>query len=344
LSSCETLLHNFKKKIAFLGGFENYKDEFQKRISLTSLPIENKHSIGVNISKIDFFFKPDQKFEFLLWNIDCGQNRAFLRSTFYTGADAIIIFISENKIEQILQYFEEIQLRAPDITLIFCIILEKHTKKEIMSSNFNEEGISSIIEHNDVQINDIREPSEIFRQLSSIFIKKIINKEIENKLIIDFILLASLFGHSIIRDECNDYFLPETNPIEPELNANVELLCEYIHRLDLGIDFGSSNWINIHNENFGLFSIYLKNGKVYYHPPVCKDCHDTQCPKFRKAPYFICIEAEDSKGWTNIRGFSHLELLILTKILALKEGDAKSLPKSVIKQIRNINICEKKSK
>jgi len=258
LVSCETLLHNFKKKIAFLGGFENYKDEFQKRISLTSLPIENKHSIGVNISKIDFLFTTDQKFEFLLWNIDCGQNRAFLRSTFYSGADAIIIFISENKIEQIIQYFEEIQLRVPEITLIFCVILEKYSKNDIISSYFNEGEISSIIEQNDVQINEIREPNEIFRQLASNFIKKIINKEFENNLIIDFIPLTSLFGHSIIRDECSDYFLPETNPIEPEPNANVELLSEYIHRLDLGIDFETFNWINIHNENFGVFSIYLK--------------------------------------------------------------------------------------
>ena len=114
--------------------------------------------------------------------------------------------------------------------------------------------------------------------------------------------------------------------------------------MDLGIDFESLNWIKIYNENFGTFSIYLKNGKVYYFPEICKNCKDKRCPKFRKAPYFICIEAEESKGWTNINGFTHVELLILTKILALKEGNERNLPKSVIKQIRNINICEKKVK
>ncbi|MFW9866967.1 MAG: hypothetical protein ACFFEN_12805 [Candidatus Thorarchaeota archaeon] len=343
MDSCETLIHFFKKKVVILGGYENYKDEFQKRISLTSLPIENKHSIGVNISKIDFLFTSDQKFEFLLWNIDCGQNRAFLRSTFYSGADAIIIFISENKIEQIKQYFEEIQLRVPEVTLIFCVILEKCSNKDIINFFFKERDISLIIEQNRGQINEIKEPAEIFRQLSSIFVEKIINKEIENQLIIDFIPLTSLFGHSLIRDECNDYFLPETTPIVSEPNANVELLSDYIHKLDLGIDFGSSNWININNE-FGLFSIYLKNGKVFYYPTVCKDCKYKHCPKFKKAPYFICIEAEASEGWTNIRGFTPLELLILAKIIALKEGNATSLPKSVITQIRNINICEKKGK
>ena len=63
--------------------------------------------------------------------------------------------------------------------------------------------------------------------------------------------------------------------------------------------------------------------------------------KFKKAPFFICIEPRESTGWTNINGFAHNELLILTKILALKDGNENNLPKSILGQIKNINKCQK---
>ncbi|MHA2390800.1 MAG: hypothetical protein ACXAEX_02425 [Promethearchaeota archaeon] len=335
---------HIKKKICILGGQENYKDEFQKRISSNCLPIENKHNIGVNISKIDYFFTPNQKFEFLLWNIDCRQNRAFLRTIFYSGADILIIFISETKIDQIQQYYKEIQSRIPDTSLIFCIILENRSKQEIMDISYQNDEIVSILSDNDIQIYEISDPTEIFEQISTLFLEKLQNKELDKKYIIDFVQLNSLFGHSVIRDECNDYFEPD-NPIsKSKLIVNTELLNAYIKKLDLDINHESHNWIKIRNKTLGTFSIYIKNGNTYYFPKVCEKCKDKKCLKFKKAPYFICIEAGDSNGWSNIEGFNQIELLILTKIIALKEGDEKSLPKSVINQIYNINVCEKKKK
>ncbi|MFX1325105.1 MAG: hypothetical protein ACFE8N_09110 [Promethearchaeota archaeon] len=331
-----------KKKICILGGQENYKDEFQKRISCNCLSIENKHNIGVNISKIDYNLTPNQKFEFLLWNIDCGQNRAFLRTVFYSGADILIIFISETKLDQIQLYYEEIQSRLPETSLIFCVILENHSKQEIIESYFDDRELRFLTEDNAVQIYEISDPSELFEQISTIFLKRLKRKELKKTYIIDFVEVNSLFGHSSIKDQCLDYFEPNDPSSKPKPTINTEVLNDYIQKLDLDIEYESENWIKIKNNNLGVFTIYIKNGNTYYFPNICEKCNNKKCLKYKKAPYFICIEAGDSKGWSNIKDFNQNELLTLTKIIALKEGDEKSLPREVINQIYNINICEKK--
>lgn len=344
MSSLETpLLSNplIKKKICILGGMENYKDEFQKKLSSNSLPLENKVNIGVNISKIDYLFKKYERFEFLLWNIDCRQQRSYLRTVFYNGAEAIIIFISETKIDQILQYFNEIQTRLPSITVIFCIILEQSTKAEISNRYFNNENFNSLIKSNNIEINEISKPSNILYQICSFFFKKSKCKEIDNVYIIDFIPLNLLFSHSNISDECNDYYEPESHNANLTQTINTEQLVKFILNLKLDVQFESTNWLRVNNKEFGQFSIFLKNGNVYYYPKICKKCMDSRCLKCKKAPFFICIEAGESTGWTNIDGFDQNELLIITKILALKEGNQNTLPKSVLKQIKNLNKCER---
>ncbi|MCK4479712.1 MAG: hypothetical protein KAV01_04220 [Candidatus Lokiarchaeota archaeon] len=330
-----------KKKICVLGGVEDYKDEFQKELSSNALPIENKRNIGVNISKIDFSFKKNEKFEFLLWNIDCRQQRAYLRTIFYNGAEAIIILISETKVDQIIHYLNEIQARLPSVALVFCIILEQFTKEEIIYRHFKNEDFNSIIKSNNIQINEIFEPTDILDQICSTFLKKDKYKELDNSYIIDFIPLNLLFVHSDVSDDCNDYYEPETRNTKIIHQINTELLVDYILNLKLDVHFESANWLKIKNKNFGTFSIYLKNGNVYYFPKICEKCKDEKCLKVKKAPFFLCIEAGESTGWTNINGFDQIELLILTKILALKQGNEDNLPKSVLKQIKNINICEK---
>jgi hypothetical protein len=338
----DTIQGNIKKKICILGGQENYKDEFQKRISSNCLPIENKDNIGVNISKIEYLFNSNQKFEFLLWNIDCSQNRAFLRTTFYSGANTLIVFISDTKVNQIIQYFEEVHSRLPEASLIFCVILEDRTKKEIMNVDFNTEIYRNFIYENNIQTFKISDSTELFDQISSIFLKKISNKEVEQSYIINFIQIDSLFGHSVIRDDCDEYYEPENENIDQKQLANTELLNEYIQQLDLDIIYESLNWIKIGNKQYGTFRIYIKNGNVYYFPKVCEKCKDRECLKFKNAPYFICIETGEGNGWTNINGFNPIELLILTKIIALEGGNENSLPDSILDQIKSINTCEKK--
>lgn len=344
MSSLETPIqkkHFFKKKICILGGTEKYKDEFQKEISSNSLPIENKQNIGVNISKIDFSFKKCEKFEFLLWNIDCRQQRAYLRTVFYNGAEAIIIFISETKMDQILQYFSEIQARLPSITIIFCIILERFSKIEIIDRHFKNENFDSIIKSNHIQIGEISEPIDILDQICSVFLKRTKYKESDNVYIIDFIPLILLFENSDIIDECNDYYEPEMRDMHIPKIINTEKLVEYILKLNLDIHFESNNWIKIKNKKLGTFSIFLKNGNVYYFPKTCEKCKDKKCMKYKKAPFFICIDSGESIGWTNIKGFDQKELLLITKILALEEATENNLPNSVLKQILNINRCVK---
>ncbi|MFX1418069.1 MAG: hypothetical protein ACFE9N_04020 [Promethearchaeota archaeon] len=330
-----------KKKICVLGGFENYKDEFQKEFSSNLLPIENKQNIGVNISKIDFSYKNDEIFEFLLWNIDCRQSRAYLRTIFYKGAEALIIFISETKVDQILQYFNEIQEHISSITLIFCIILEKSTKNEIFHEYFNNKEFDTMIKSNNIQIKDINDSSELLNQICSISLKRSVFKEMENIYFIDFIPLDLLFIHKDITDECNDYYEPETRSENFKQIINIDQLTTYLFKLKLNVKFESDNWLKFKNKKFGTFSIYLKNGNVYLFPKICEKCKRSKCLKLKKAPFFICIEAEESIGWTNINGFDQPELLILAKILALIEGNENNLPRSILKQIRNINYCEK---
>jgi hypothetical protein len=331
--------HFFKKKICILGGVETYKDEFQKTLSSKSLPIENKQNIGVNISKIDYSFKKYEKFEFLLWNIDCRQFRAYLRPTFYNGAEAIIIFVSENKVEQILQYSNEIEDRLSSITLIFCIILEKFTRNDINSKYFNNEEFISLIKKNDIQNKEISKSSDILNQICSSSLKRNGFKEYENTYFIDFIPLKLLFSHSKIKDECNEYFEPENRQINIIKSIDTKKLVKYILKLNLDVNFESSNWVTLRNKTLGKFSIYLKNGNVYYFPKICEKCKDTKCPKHKKAPYFVCIEAGDTTGWTNIKELKEPELLILTKIFVLLEGNETNLPRSILSQIKNINIC-----
>ncbi|MFX1593083.1 MAG: hypothetical protein ACFFCL_10345 [Promethearchaeota archaeon] len=330
-----------KKKLCILGGTEIYKDEFQKKMSSSSLSIENKRNIGVNISKIDFSLKKNEKFEFLLWNIDCRQPRAYLRTVFYNGADAIIIFISETKVNQILQYFNEIQARISSITIVFCIILEQYTQDEIINRYLKNDEFDLIIKSNNIQITEIFEDSEILNQISLTSLKRTKYKEIENYYFIDFIPLNLLFDDSDITDECNDYYEPETRTVNIKRTINTDQLIEYILKLKLDVYFESDNWLKVKNEELGNFSIYLKNGNVYYYPKVCEKCKEKNCLKLKKAPFFICIESGESKGWTNINGFDQLELLVLSKIYALIEGNENNLPRSVLKQIRYINRCEK---
>lgn len=347
MSSIESPLQEklvLKKKLCILGGMEHYKDEFQKELSSNALPIENKQNIGVNISKIDFSYKKDEKYEFLLWNIDCRRQRAYLRTIFYNGAEAIIILISETKVDQILYYLDEIHARIPSITLIFCIVLEEFTKDEIIHRHFENEDFKSKFKSYNVQIKEISEPSDILNQICKTFLQKDKYKEVENAYIIDFIPLNFLFLQSDVSDECNDYYEPETRNNKIVQHVNIEKLSSYILNLRLDVKFESNNWIKIENEAFGTFSIYLKNGNVYYFPKICEKCNDKSCLRLKKAPFFICIEAGESAGWTNINGFDQSEILILTKIFALKEGNENNLPRSVLKQIYNINICEKSKK
>ncbi|MFX1571136.1 MAG: hypothetical protein ACFFB0_00135 [Promethearchaeota archaeon] len=343
MNSLETLEYYFKKKIAILGGMETYKDELQKTLSSNCLPIKNKQNIGVNISKIEFLYKSNNKFEFILWNIDCRQQRAYLRTVFYNGADGIIILISETKLIQIIQYLNEIQSRLPEVTIIFCVILEKISQDEIIELYFKNEEFRDFFDTTHIEINEINDPTEILNQISHIFMKKAYDKESENNCLIDFISHNFLFRNSIIHDQCNDYYEPETTRFKTPKKVDSELLIKYIEKSNLGI-YEPINWVKIRNKAFGTFSLYLKNGNVYYFPKVCETCNDKKCIKYRKAPYFICIEARESIGWTNINGFSQIELLILAKIFALKEGNENILPKSIIKQINKLNKCEKNKK
>jgi hypothetical protein len=341
----EPIEHCFKKKVCLIGNLENYKNEFQQLISSNSLPINNKDNIGVNISRVDYILESDEKherFEFLLWNVDCRQRRSFLRTIFYNGTEAMIVFISDTKMEQIIQYFDEIRQNLPIINIIFCIILEESSRIEIVNRYLENEPYKSLIEGYNIEVNEISDPKNILRQISFAFLRRLKNKEMDNTYIFNLIPIKLLFAQLEISDICYEYYEPETHDIIIKRQINTDLLNQYLIKIGIDISDKSQNWIRIKNKNLGTFTIYLKNGNVYYFPKVCEKCKEKNCLTYKKAPYFICIEAESgSLGWSNIKGFKQNELLILSKIFALQEGNESNLPKSVLKQIKIINVCKK---
>ncbi len=325
--------HHFKFKVCLLGGTELLKNEFQKNMSSNCLPVENKQNIGVNISKIDYI-QNSQKFAFYLWNLDCNERWAFLRTTFYPGSQAMIIFISEIYVDQIQNYLEEIKLMMPVIQVIFCVILEKYTEEDICEACLKNEEFKEFLETNNIELNYISKPIEMFEQISSNFAE---TRNQEDNFIIDFIPINALIKHVAIDDVCNEYFEPANLRVNNSRRANTQLIKKYLYELGFEFNNESTDRLNIINKEFGTFSIFLRNGKVSFTPRMCKSCKQVKnCLKHNKVPFPLCIEQE-TNGWSNLKGFGQIELLVISKILALKVG---ILPESIIEQIKKIS-CEK---
>jgi len=328
----------FKKKVCLLGGVEEIKNEFQNILSTSSLSMENKNNIGVNISKVDFLTQ-NQNFEFFLWNINCSQEKAFLRSTFYNGSEAVIVLISEDCIEQVLQYLQELKTRIPIITVIFCVILNNKTEEEIKKAYFNSEDFKKVISEEEFKIERFSNAKEIFGQISSLFLRKVKYDQYNDHFIIGFMSLENLIGDKTIEYDCHDYYEPTESSVT-SCRIDVEILKQYLDKLRIDYEEIRPEWIKIYNKNFGTFSIFLRNGNVYYIPKNCEKCKDKKCFKKREMENYICIEAR-TKGWSNIEGLNQKELLVLSKILTLKYSDENSLPLSILEQINKYKECYK---
>jgi len=330
----------YKKKVCLLGGLESLKDEFQRKISSNCLSLEHKNNIGVSISTIDYSGNENYNFNYFLWNIDCGNKRSFIRTTFYTGAESIIVFISEDNVEQITSYLNEIKFRMPVITLIFCIFLKNHSIREIIDTYFITEEFQHILSNNDFKIKYINKPQKIFKQISSLFMKKVRKNEFQDNYIINFIPITALSRNSKTNLQCNDYFEPNRELMVINKRLNTKKIINYLKLLDIEVDQEYPDWVRIKNKEFGLFSIFLRNGSVYLSPKNCLNCKNKNCPKKKKMQHFICIEGE-TKGWSNVNGLDEKELLVISKILALKEAKSSNLPKTILKQIKKIEKCIK---
>ncbi|TFF85203.1 MAG: hypothetical protein EU518_01570 [Promethearchaeota archaeon] len=328
----------FKKKVCLLGGVEEIKNEFQNILSTSSLSMENKNNIGVNISKVDLLTQ-NQNFEFFLWNINCSQEKAFLRSTFYNGSEAVIVLISEDCIEQILQYLQELKTRIPIITVIFCVILNNKTEEEIKQEYFISEDFEKVISEEEFKIERFSNAKEIFGQISSLFLRKVKYDQYNDHFIIGFMSLEDLIGDQTIEYDCHDYYEPTESSVT-SCRIDVEILKQYLDELRIDYEEIRPEWIKIYNKNFGTFSIFLRNGNVYFIPKNCEKCKDKKCYKKREMENYICIEAR-TKGWSNIEGLNQKELLVLSKILTLKYSDEKSLPLSILEQINKYRECYK---
>ena len=59
--------------------------------------------------------------------------------------------------------------------------------------------------------------------------------------------------------------------------------------------------------------------------------------------HFICI-TNATKGWSNIKGLSQKELLVLSKILILIDANKDNIPESILDQINKISYCSKEKR
>ncbi|MFX0072239.1 MAG: hypothetical protein ACFFAO_14220, partial [Candidatus Hermodarchaeota archaeon] len=301
MSICKKLTTSesqFKIKVGLLGNVEKFKNEFQKRISSDVLHIDSKENIGVSVSKINYFYD-SHKFEFYLWNINCKKNFAYIRTIFYHGTEAMIIFISESNISQIKNYFEEIKLNLPVIQIYFCIILESTSKNDLISRFSQDKEFSSLIKSNNIRIRKIETPKELFEQISNCFmIKRESNKE-HDYFTIDLIHFNTLIKKNRLSDKCNDYCEPRNvnNGINQKRRIKKEIILNYLSELGYKIENQDHDCFTIKNNKFGIFSILLNSGKVMLKPITCINCKIKTCPNFNKE-YIICIEQE-TKGWSN---------------------------------------------
>jgi len=336
----QTAVRNYKSKICLLGGQEQFKDYFQLYRSCASLALQNKANIGVNISRINYQYNSHSNFLYYLWNINCEEQWASYRTSFYSGTEAVIVTISEYNIEQILDYFHEIQSRLSIITMVFCIILEEHTPEEIEEIFHSDSLFDSFLNENNVSIQNISNGEDIFNQLAASYIHRREQGNNFDNYIINFIHVNNLFPDNPIKDICHEYYAPKNEPLNILKNQRIkiEFLREYLVSLGLELKKPDSEWLYFKNPTYGTFSIFLRNGRLYLHPAICELCklkYKKKCSKFQRAPHFICIEAKN-EGWTNISGLDQPELLVISKIFALQQN---RLPKEVKKQIQKINTC-----
>jgi len=327
----------YKKKVLLLGGLEQIKDRFQEEVSDSSLSLNNKQTIGVNISKIPY----NSQFDYYLWNISCGLERSFIRPMYYTGAEAVIVFISEDNIQQIIPYYREITTRLPIVTVIFCILLNTKTPEEIKDAYFTTKEFRKLFEEQDFKFNRISKGKYLFSQISSFFSENLNENTFKDHFAINFIPLTNLLkSQENIQYICEEYIEPEQASSSLKRRLNTVALRRYLNRLNIPFKVEDSDWIILDNNIFGQFSIFLRNGDVYHTPQRCLDCNHHSCQRKNRVNNFICIEA-NGKGWSNIEGFCQKELLVLSKILILQGANENNLPKTILKQINRLKTCIK---
>ncbi len=329
----------FKKKICLLGGQELIKNEFQRKMSSSCLSIQNKNNIGVNLSKVDLIHENHYIFEYYLWNIHCGKEKAFIRGTYYPGTEAVIVLISENKVDQIFSYFNEIKANLPVVNLVFSIVLKDRTIEDIEQTYFKNQKFKNFRKEENIIISKTLSPKQIFGQISTFLLDNIKQNKTRDNFAIAYTPFNIIVNNKQIDYSCDEYY--ESSYISSySRRINTSSLKKVLEKLDIEINDKNPDYINIFNDNFGTFSIFLRNGNVYFSPINCQGCKDKRCVKSGKKKYFICI-TNKTKGWSNIRGLDQKELLILSKIITLMDADKNNLPESILDQINKISYCPK---
>jgi hypothetical protein len=225
--------------------------------------------------------------------------------------------------------------------LIFCIIVNNKNVAEIKDTYFKAEEFTNLVMEKDFNVSRISDPEEIFSQISACLSKNLEEGKFNDNFVIDFIPLKEIVkSGNNIQYSCGEYIEPDDTASSPNRRLNTPILRSYLEKLPIQFEEETADWITVKNGDFGKFSIFLRNGDVYFTPAHCLDCKKDSCRRKNRINNFICIEA-NGEGWSNIRGVCQKELLVLSKILFLKDADENSLPKPILRQIRRLEICLK---
>jgi len=278
----------------------NIKKGFNKSYKLT---------IGVDILTTDINLNNNQQVKFCFWDIATTERYRFFRNSFYKGASsAIIVFDYKNPITTSLipDTINEIYNTIGPVPIIIVgLNANSHT---------NMENIKDIIQKDYIFYFDFEKKIDFYDK------------------VLTFVADLSI---KLLKESKDT----TTSKIKAEIQKFIDLKEECLENFyDILTDWGLTivdNYIKILNK-YGLFSIDLVDGSVFFEPIMCENCNRlTKCQKANKIPKKkLCIVA-DSVGWSNIL-IGGDKLLILSKILAILNGE---LPTHVLNQMKQVLKC-----
>jgi GTPase SAR1 family protein len=323
-------LGEYKLKMSLLGPEEGFKSSFRNRISTGSLSNHNKGIIGVTLSGLKIEPArlpppPAANISVSVWDIDCSARFAIFRVQYYRGSETIIVLLDENTMDQAELYCTEILQYNPSISIALVVLYEGENFTDA-SNTFHESKFKRF------ERIYIKQPQEMIDWALEKFYQKLKKNLRQDNFAIFFLPKNVLLGLTPSIPKYQDY----TCPVEQfdDLNPQRRLNFDHLEKLVTKLGFPVRGEITTITNKHGEFRVSLREGNTQFTPRKCLFCRQ-KCHQQES----ICIVAS-SKGFSSNPEIAQAELLVVSKILALQDGD---LPDHVLKQIIRLNKCPVRS-
>jgi len=323
-------LGEYKLKMSLLGPEEGFKTSFRNRISTGSLSNHNKGIIGVTLSGMKIELAqltphPAANIYVSLWDLDCSARFSMFRIQYYRGSETFLVLLDENTLDQAELYCTEILQYNPSISIGLVVLYEGENFTDA-SNTFRESTFKRFEKFY------IKQPQETIDWALEKFYQKIKNNLRQDNFAIFFLPKNVLLGLTPPIPKYQDY----TCPVEhlDDLNPQRRLNFDQIEKLVTKLGFPVRGEFTTITNKYGAFKVSLREGNTQFTPKMCLFCRQ----KCHQQEY-ICIVAS-SKGFSSNPEIAQAELLVVSKILALQDGD---LPDHVLNQIIRLNKCPVRS-